>query len=192
MPPQMTPPLARGPRRRAVLAGGVGLPLAALATGCADAVPAQDPRAVAAADAEDRGRVRAAGDCAALLARYDATIAAHPALAARLRPLRAQVAAHQQAFAPSGTGTPSPGAPSPAGTSSPARSTPASASPTASGTPAVPSDQGTALKALADAEQRTAATRTTALRDASPALARLLASVAAAGTCHALLLRGGA
>ncbi|PWI43603.1 hypothetical protein [Streptomyces sp. ICBB 8177] len=177
----MTTPLARGPRRRAVLAGGAGLPLVALATGCADAVPAPDPRAVAAADAEERGRVLAAQDCAALLARYDATIAAHPPLAARLRPLRAQVAAHRQALAPPAPGTPSP-----------ALSAPASASPSASGAPAVPSGQDAALKALADAEQRTAATRTAALRDASPALARLLASVAAAGTCHALLLRGGA
>ncbi|SCE29400.1 hypothetical protein GA0115240_14964, partial [Streptomyces sp. DvalAA-14] len=39
-------------------------------------------------------KARAARDSVGLLARYDAALAAHPALAARLAPLRAEVARH--------------------------------------------------------------------------------------------------
>ncbi|MCQ4043660.1 hypothetical protein ACFOSC_04675 [Streptantibioticus rubrisoli] len=163
MPLSKTPQARRGPRRRAVLTGGLAVPLAALAgcSGNAHGAPA-DPAAELSA--------RAARDSAALLARYDATATAHPALAGRLGPLRAQVALHIAAF------TPASGSPSPA--------------PSASGAP-VPADQNAALAALADAELRTADARTAALSDAPPELARLLASVAAAGACHAALLRGG-
>ncbi|MEV4500821.1 hypothetical protein [Streptomyces klenkii] len=66
--------------------------------------------------------------------------------------------------------------PSPAGSSS---------SPRADG---VPGDEKAALAALADAERRTADTRTKALGSTPPELARLLASVAAAGAAHAYLL----
>ena len=159
MPLSMTPQASGGPRRRAVLTGGLAVPLAALAGcsgGAAHGAPA-DPTA------ELSGR--AARDSTALLARYDATAAAHPALADRLRPLRAQVALHLAAFTPPG------GSPGPA--------------------PGVPADQNAALATLADAERRIADTRTAALQDAPPELARLLASVAAAGACHAALLQGG-
>ncbi len=164
MPLPMTSQAPGGPRRRAVLTGGLAVPLAALAGcsgGAAHGAPA-DPTAELSA--------RAARDSAALLARYDATAAAHPALADRLRPLRAQVALHIAAFTPSG------------GSAGPA--------PSGSGG-AVAADQNAALAALADAERRTADARTTALQDAPPELARLLASVAAAGACHAALLQGG-
>jgi hypothetical protein len=166
-----------GPRRRAVLAWpvwcGAALALPALA-GCADTVPAGDSRA---AGRDTALRARAAADSVALLARYDATAAAHPPLAGRLAPLRAQVALHAEAFQPG---------PGPTAAKSP------SASASRSAPPAVPGDTGAALKALATAETTTARARAAALRDASPELARLLASVAACGSAHALLLAGGA
>ncbi|MEU5212057.1 hypothetical protein [Streptomyces sp. NPDC020742] len=158
-------------RRRTLLAGAA-LGGAALLTGCA------------AGDAPDRGedstaaarlRKRSAGASTALLARYDATLAAHPALAERLRPLRSEVARHAQAFTDRRTG-PSPG-------STPARSRKHSAA-----APAVPGDEKSAVAALADAERRLADTRTRELLTAPPELARLLASVAAAGAAHAYLL----
>ncbi|MEV5380867.1 hypothetical protein AB0L26_33645 [Streptomyces nondiastaticus] len=52
----------------------------------------------------------------------------------------------------------------------------------------MPGDEKAALAALADAERRTADSRTKDLASASPELARLLASVAAAGAAHAYLL----
>ncbi|MGK5641747.1 hypothetical protein ACSNOK_26005, partial [Streptomyces sp. URMC 126] len=58
--------------------------------------------------------------------------------------------------------------------------------------PAVPDDPDEALAALAAAERRTADGRGAALADAPPELARLLASVAAAGAAHAYLLGAGA
>lgn len=185
---------APGPRRRAVLAWPVwfGAALAGPAlAGCADTVPPADARA---ASRQSALRAGAAADSVSLLARYDATIAAHPALAARLTPLRTQVALHAQAFGAPPTASASPASASPSARPS-ASSSASSASPGATSSPsgpAVPGDPGAAVTALADAERRTAGTRTAALRDASPELARLLASVAACGAGHALLLQGGA
>ncbi len=173
-----------GPRRRTVLAWAAGLgPLLAAAAlgGCADTVPATDDRAARARAAL---RATAAADSVAQLARYDATAAAHPGLAARLDPLRSQVALHAQAF-----GT-APAAPSTSATPSAVPS--GSARPSAPPAPAVPASPKAALAALADAEGRLADARTAALIAAPPDLARLLASVAACGACHVLLLRGGA
>ncbi|MCQ4084551.1 hypothetical protein NGB36_29250 [Streptomyces sp. RB6PN25] len=176
MAPGTTPRAPSGPRRRAVLAGGLALPFAAGAlAGCGGPLSAQD------AAEDDPGlalSAQAVRDSSALLARYDATAAAHPPLAARLRPLRAQVAQHIEAFTVPGLST---GSPRPSASAS-ARA--------AAGQ--VPADQGQALSALAAAERRLADARTTALQDAPPELARLLASVAAAGACHVLLLQGGA
>ncbi|WP_324618392.1 hypothetical protein [Streptomyces sp. RTd22] len=69
----------------------------------------------------------------------------------------------------------------------------ASRSPAAGGRrlPAVPEDEKKALGALAQAERHTADSRTTALVAAPPELARLLASVAAAGAAHVYLLTQG-
>ncbi|MGW7005484.1 hypothetical protein ACWGCW_22435 [Streptomyces sp. NPDC054933] len=165
----MTAQAFSGPRRRAVLTGGLALPIAAAAlAGCSGG----SSRGDSAADPSAGLSARAALDSTALLGLYDATAAAHPALADRLRPLRAQVALHTAAFTP-------PGAASGAGPT-----------PSASHAP-VPADQTAALAALADAERRTADARTSALQDAPPELARLLASVAAAGACHVVLLQGG-
>jgi hypothetical protein len=154
------------------------LPLAA----CAGPLTAQT------AGEQDHGlalSARAARDSSALLARYDATAAAHPRLAAQLRPLRAQVAQHIEAFTVASS---SPSVAASSAAASAASSAAASARATAR---QVPAGQGQALAALAAAEQRLATARTSALQEAPPGLACLLASVAAAGACHVLLLRSG-
>jgi hypothetical protein len=134
--------------------------------------------------------------------RYDAVLAAHPALARRLLPLRAEVVRHVAAFGGAGpeSATRPPTASSTAGTASPGPSgtqgieaaagaegssgpsaTPASSS-------AVPAKPRDALTELAAAERSLADRRTAALLDVPGELARLLASVAAAGAVHAYLL----
>ncbi|MEV6671524.1 hypothetical protein [Streptomyces sp. NPDC051162] len=157
-----------GPRRRGVLAGGAALltgGASALLTGCSDGAGGGGERTSAA----NRLRAAAGRDSAELLARYDATIGAHDALAPRLRPLRAEVARHAEAFGTSASASPS-------------------ASASASPPPGVPGDGKKALAALAEAEHRAMDARTAALVGAPPELARLLASVAAAGAGHIFLL----
>ncbi len=174
-----------GPRRRAVLtwAAGIGpaLALPALA-GCADTALATDRSSALRAA---RLRATAAADSVDLRARYDATTAAHPSLAARLTPLRSQVARHAEAFgaAPHASATATRPAATPSRSASPAVSAAA---------PAVPARPDDALAALAREERRITDARTAALVDAPAELAPLLASVAACGAAHALLLRGGA
>ncbi|MDX6350090.1 MAG: hypothetical protein QOF84_4880, partial [Streptomyces sp.] len=123
-------------------------------------------------------------DSVALLATYDAVIVAYPALAGRLAPLREEVARHAKAFGATASALPSP-SPSSSPSASAASSAASSASPVAPGT------KEAALAALASAEKSLADSRTGALLDAPPELARLLASVAAAGSCHVLLLKEG-
>ncbi|MER0482993.1 hypothetical protein ABR737_32440 [Streptomyces sp. Edi2] len=177
-------------RRRTLLAGAA-LGGVALLTGCsADDGPGRAEHSRAA----DRLRGRSARDSTTLLARYDATLAAHPALESRLRPLRSEVARHAEAF----TGeraAPSPGSGAGGGDGGgPARDAGAPASgPAPHGSrrpsdPQVPRDERAARTALADAERKLADVRTKALTAAPPELARLLASVAAAGAAHAYLL----
>ncbi|WP_341275072.1 hypothetical protein [Streptomyces kasugaensis] len=91
-------------RRRTLLAGAA-LGGAALLAGCSGEPERDRPADPSAAD---RLRTGAARDSTALLARYDATLAAHPALAARLRPLRTEVARHAEAFGDRSS-TPAPG-----------------------------------------------------------------------------------
>ncbi len=110
--------------------------------------------------------------------RYDAVIAAHPGLAERLRPLRAEAVRHAQAF---GGGPGRKASPSPSPSSS-------SAAPSAA---AVPADDKDALVSLAVAERELADRRAQALLDMPGELARLLASVAAAGAAHVYLLTEG-
>lgn len=161
------------PGRRTVLTGMLAAPLTGwLATGCSrdgaapsghdgPAAPTTSPGAVL--------RARAAQDSRDLLARYDATIAAYPALASRLRPLRTEVVRHIAAF----TVGPVPSGGSPRSVTE------------------VLTDGSAAVAALAREERRLADGRDAALAGAPPQLARLLASVAAAGACHALLLMEG-
>ncbi|GHA94998.1 hypothetical protein [Streptomyces chryseus] len=162
--------------RRGALAATGAAAAALLAGGCArDAAPrgregtAADA-AAAAVRAEAGLRKRSARARVALLAHYDAVIAAHPSAAGRLEPLRDAVA--RQADALRGEGA----------------ALRAAAPPAA---PAVAAERRDALKALAAEERRGADAHTAALLDAPPELARLLASVAAAGAAHVYLLTEG-
>lgn len=173
--PYPPPPRARsGPRRRSLFASAAG---AALLAGCSAGPDSGDdgPSAVA------RARARAAGESRRLLARYDAVLAAHPGLAPRLGPLRAQVAAHAAAFTDGTTATPTAEA-----------ETTGAATASASPSPAVPATEKDAVAALAAAERALADQRARDLLEAPGELARLLASVAAAGAGHAYLLTEGA
>ncbi|MEV7556326.1 hypothetical protein [Streptomyces sp. NPDC089795] len=164
------------PSRRSLLAGAAGAAGAALLTGCSDG-RASD--AAVTVPLERRMRETAVRDSRRLLERYDATAAAHPALAARLAPLRAAVAAHTAALSLDPAAPPSP-SPSPSGGTG-------AAAPAASGAP-VPPKPEEALTELADAERGLSESRTIDLAGAPGELARLLASVAACGAVHAYLL----
>jgi hypothetical protein len=131
----------------------------------------------------ERARARAARDSAGLVERYDAVLAVHPALAARLTPLRAEVVRHVTAFGGVEALKASPSA-SASGSAS------ASAAPSS---PAVlvPPGERDALTGLAAAERMLADQRVAALVVVPGELARLLASVAAAGAAHAYLLTEG-
>jgi len=158
-----------GPRRRSLLASAAG---AALLAGCS--TDGDDTENTAGSpSAAERARARAATDSETLLRHYDAVLAAHPALADRLSPLRAEVVRHTTAFGGSDS------TPSSTATAAP------SATATASAVPATASE---ALAGLAAAERSLADNRAKALLDVPGELARLLASVAAAGAGHAYLL----
>lgn len=180
--PSRTP---SGPRRRTLLASAAG---ALVLAGCSTPESSSDTTG-GSPSAADRARGRAARDSETLAGRYAAVITAHPALAERLRPLRAEVVRHAQAF---GGADGRPGASSSASASTSA-STSASASASAlpSVSPAVPANQKDALADLASAERTLADERTKALLQVPGELARLLASVAAAGAAHAFLLTEG-
>ncbi|UWE11888.1 hypothetical protein [Actinacidiphila bryophytorum] len=160
----MIPEAAARLSRRSVVAAAVVAVGAGCGKGADGASGAPDGKAPAALPgaAEQAAAVR---DSAALLGRYDAAAAAHPALAARLRPLRAEVVRHIEAF----------GGAAPSGTRPPAQ--------TAGTTTAAQ-----ALADLAAAERALADRRAAALLTVPGELARLMASVAAAGAGHAALL----
>jgi hypothetical protein len=170
------------PRRRAVLAASALPAVGALLGGCSndDAAQRSATSLKTSPSASPGAAVRAAAgrDSVALLATYDAVIVAYPALAGRLAPLREEVARHAKAFGTTASASPSPSASS-------------SAASSASASPVAPRTKEAALAALASAEKSLADSRTGALLDAPPELARLLASVAAAGSCHVLLLKEG-
>ncbi|MFJ2827033.1 hypothetical protein ACIPC1_05400 [Streptomyces sp. NPDC087263] len=184
-PPSRTP---SGPRRRTLLASAAAT--FALA-GCSAPKSSIDSTG-GSPSAADRARARAAGDSQALAERYATVITAHPPLAERLRPLRAEVVRHAAAFdtgqPASASATPT-ASPTASVSASPTASVSASASPSAS--PAVPTDEKGALADLAAAERTLADQRTKTLLDVPGELARLLASVAAAGAAHAYLLTEG-
>ncbi|MFE3635069.1 hypothetical protein [Streptomyces sp. NPDC059168] len=167
-PPPRTP---SGPRRRSLLASAAG---AALLVGCS---AGPDSAAGGTASVAARARARAARDSEGLLERYDAVLAAHPALAEPLGPLRAQVAAHRAAFAGrAATGTRAPASAAAATTAAP------------SPAPTVPAGEKDALAFLATAERSLADRRAKDLLDVPGELARVMASAAAAGAAHAYLL----
>ncbi|MDQ0716565.1 hypothetical protein QFZ55_006017 [Streptomyces luteogriseus] len=177
MPFPSSPRARSGPRRRSLLAVA---PAALALTGCTggdSGGPAGE-----GSSAADRARARAARDSEGLLERYDAVIAARPGLAGRLRPLREEVARHARAF---GGGR----KPSPSTSPSASPSVTSSASPAPSAT--APGNDKDALAGLAAAERELADRRAKALGGVPGELARLLASVAAAGAAHVYLLTEG-
>ncbi|MCZ4603786.1 hypothetical protein O3S80_08390 [Streptomyces sp. Lzd4kr] len=179
------PPPSRhpsGPRRRALLASVAG---AALLVGCTSRPDESDGGTSGSPSLAEKARARAARDSYDLGGRYDAVLAAHPVLAPVVGPLRAEALRHAAAFGPG----PSAGSPTPSGTPTGGTASP-SASPSAS--VSVPTNERDALADLAAAERALADRRAKALLDVPGELARLLASVAAAGAVHAYLLTEGA
>ncbi|MER5493914.1 hypothetical protein [Streptomyces sp. NPDC002490] len=165
-----------GPRRRSLLAGAAGT---VLLTGCtADGDDGPAGAARKQSSAAERARRSTAEESRALGALYDRVGTAHPALAERLAPLRAAVARHEAAFARVGA------SPSPTAPPSPSASAPAAP-------PPVPDDPRGALAALAERERKLAGARTERALEVPGELARLLASVAAAGAAHVYLLTEG-
>lgn len=155
----------QSPTRRTFLAFGTlasaGLLAACTGSGSGGSTPRHSSKK---ADPDLPLRTRAVAATDALLGQYDALLAGAGASDARLKPLRAEIAAQRTALA---TGLP-------ASTSSP------SASPSVAAVPTVAT--------LAAAERTTAQARLADLDAASPELARLLASASAAGARHAVAL----
>lgn len=179
------PPPSRhpsGPRRRTLLASVAG---AALLVGCTSRPDESDGGTSGSPSLAEKARARAARDSEDLVGRYDAVLAAHPVLAPVVGPLRAEALRHAAAFGPG----PSAGSPTPSGTPKDGTASPSvPASPSVS----VPANEREALTELAAAERALADRRSKALLDVPGELARLLASVAAAGAVHAYLLTEGA
>ncbi|MFF7310133.1 hypothetical protein [Streptomyces sp. NPDC008137] len=173
MPFSPSPRARSGPRRRSLLAvAPAALALAGCTAGGGDSGdPGDGPSA-----ADRRARARAARDSEELVERYDAVIAARPGLAEWLRPLREEVVRHARAFGVARKASPSPSA--------------SSASSSLSAAP-VPENDRDALAVLAAAERELADRRAKALVGVEGELARLLASVAAAGAAHVYLLTEG-
>ncbi|MFF0018161.1 hypothetical protein [Streptomyces sp. NPDC005374] len=169
------PPLSRtlsGPRRRSLLASVAG---GALLVGCSDGAASTEEGTAGSPSVVERARVRAARDSRGMVERYDAVLSAYPTLAERLGPLRAEAVRHAEAFggmvteaSPTASAAPGPGPASPSAT--------------------VPATDRDALAGLAAAERSLADRRAKELLDVPGELARLLASVAAAGAAHAYLL----
>ncbi|MEV5336816.1 hypothetical protein [Streptomyces werraensis] len=190
----LSPRARSGPRRRSLLAAA---PAALLVAGCS--AGSDDPGGPTAArpSAAERTRARAARDSRALAERYDAVAAAHPKLAERLRPLRADVVRHAEAFEAGADGSASPTPSVSASSASSASSAPSagataaaapSSAPSAPASPAVPANQKEALAQLAAVEREIADRRAEELLTAPAELARLLASVSASGAAHVYLL----
>ncbi|MGW1728584.1 hypothetical protein ACWCQK_37580 [Streptomyces sp. NPDC002306] len=200
-PPSRTP---SGPRRRTLLTSAAG---AALLVGCSTAGEDAEESAGDSPSAAEKARARAARDSQGIVEQYDVVIVAHPGLAERLGPLRAEALRHVQAFETDKTSaspstrsrssSASPSTPSSSSTSSVSASSSSLSGPTGSpsSTASSPAGAGTekdALAGLATAERTLADQRAKALLDLPGELARLLASVAAAGAAHAYLLTEGA
>ncbi|WP_010476607.1 hypothetical protein, partial [Streptomyces somaliensis] len=176
----------------ATAAGASGTLAACSGPGPGGGAPADAPHASAAERArraETILRRRSAAVSGVLLAGYDEVLGAHPALGARLAPLREAAARHLAALEPRGGRAPGAASPAPAGAvpgpaGSPSPAPRSGAGPFPRGVPAEPD---AALGELAALATRTAAAHTAALADAPPELARLLASVAAAGAAQAYL-----
>ncbi|MFC8595825.1 hypothetical protein [Streptomyces atroolivaceus] len=158
-----------GTTRRSALTASGAFALGAVLTGCGGgsgtrtAPGGADARAASLRAGAQRAA--AARDSTSLLSRYEQVAAAHPVTDAGLAPMGAAVREHLAAL----------GRPAKAATGSPAP-------------PAGAADARGALKELAAEERRVADRRAAAVLTAEPELARLLASIAAAGAAHAYLL----
>ena len=157
------------PGRREVLVGASLLVLA----GC---LPGGDDEAEHEVDPELLERARIAAEVRALGRHYAAVIERFPAAGPRLTPLAAEHEAHAKALLgpvpkPSASGSPS-------------------ASPSAS-PPVVPETVEEAVAGLVRAERAASRRRAIQAGQASPELARLLASVAGSEAAHAALLSAG-
>jgi hypothetical protein len=158
--------------RRGVLAAAVSLPL--VATGCKGigglgTPPPPRPDVTVVRDAIDGETL--------MISRYDAVLAAVPALAGSLRPLLRQHREHlarlQARLIDSGTG------------SQPGHSPSVTASPSPARAPSTPAAAHAYLRHAEQASARALLSRLTAVQ---PSLAQLLASIAASEATHALLL----
>lgn len=187
MPYPSPPRSPSGPRRRTLLASVTG---AALLVGCSAGSEDSDGGTGGSPSLAERVRARAARDSEGLVERYDAVLAAHPALAVLVGPLRSEAVRHAEAFG-GGTSGPS-GAPTGAPSTTSGAPKGGTASPSVSPSAAVPVNEQDALAELAAAERALVDRRTKALLGLPGELARLLASVAAAGAAHAYLLTEGA
>ena len=176
-------------------------PLAATPTGSRPPAPTSappktsptSPRPTVSALSADQllaGRVAVAEE--ALLAAYDAAANAHPELAGRLAPFRADHAAHLNGLMPGATpssATPSSTAPS---TTAPSSTTPSSIPPSGNASASAPLSSPPAstaiLRQLADLERSAAAARVNDVAATSGSLARLVASIGGCEAAHAALL----
>ncbi|TXS53885.1 hypothetical protein EAO75_07110 [Streptomyces sp. uw30] len=185
MPFPSPPRSPSGPRRRTLLASAAG---AALLVGCTSRSDDSDGGTSGSPSLAERARARAARDSEGLVGHYDAVLAVHPVLTELLGPLRAQALRHAGAFGGGSSGPstgPATGSPTASGAPKAGKASP-SASPSV--TAPVPAHERDALAELAAAERALADRRAKALLDLPGELARLLASVAAAGAAHAYLL----
>ncbi len=155
----------RGPLTRRALIGGSALIGAALVAAACSPSPSPEPSDSATPEPDADAQVRAdvAAQESAIIALYDAVIAAHPALASDLSAIRDEHAAHAEAMGVTGP----------------------------SAAPPVVGTQAEALAALSDAEKQAIAQRTAACEAASGAdLARVTALIAASEAGHVEYLRG--
>ncbi|MCX4905005.1 hypothetical protein [Streptomyces sp. NBC_00878] len=196
MPFTLPSRIPSGPRRRSLLAGAAGAGTALLA-GCSSSDSSAETTKGSTSAAE-RARARAARDSERLAERYEAVLAAHPALAGRLSPLRAEVVRHVEAFGggkrTSATATASPSASATAtgtGTASASASLGASVAPSSAPSTGTPLTEKAALAELVAAERALVDRRAKAILDVPGELARLFASVAASGAVHVFLLTEG-
>ena len=166
--------------RRSVLIGGsVGVGL--LVAGCTSDGPSSPaPTSPAPPDP----LLAELADERTLIAAYDATMARHPALRARLSAVRADHAAHAAALV-TALGPAAPPSPAPSGTSPSSTGTASSA--TASSSP-VPGTAVAAVAALRAAERAAASGRGTIALTAPPDRARLLAGISASEASHVAVL----
>ncbi|GAA3487969.1 MULTISPECIES: hypothetical protein [Streptomyces] len=157
-------------RRRALALSGAAA--AGLLAGCSNEGTPSGASGTETSSAARRAALRiretAVRTSADLLAHYDALLVKHPGQADRLAPLRAEVARQTEVLR--GTGV---------------RAAAGSAPVT------VAADPRAAVRELAAAEQRACDAQFAAVVRATPELARLLASVAAAGAVHVYLLTDG-